>query len=193
MTASPAYGWARAARTVVLGGSSLGLAAIAHLAGGGELPSATVLGAVGLVVGLMAVTLTARRCRVPVLLAVLGAQQVVLHQVFNTSAAVASACGTGVPAHHAMGTGCWSTSMSSMEPTGWSMLAGHVAATLITACVLARGEAWWWRVLDQVSRAANAALARRPRTASRLRVDRPIGRPTTRAYAPAVARGPPVR
>lgn len=195
MTAAPVRGGARAGRTVVLGGSSLVLAAGAHLVGGAELPSATVLSVVGLVVGLVAVTLTARRCRLPVLLAVLGVEQVLLHEAFGASASVASGCGTGSTGHHAMAAACWSTPMTTgaMEPMGWSMLLGHAIATLLTAWLLARGEAWCWRVVDQVVRAASAAPAPWPGARARVHTTPFALALQGRHFVPAAPRGPPDR
>ena len=76
----------RAARVTVLGATSLVLATSAHIIGGGALPSLGVLALTALVLGLVAVPLTGRRCRTVVLVAVLGVQQFLLHLVFTAVA-----------------------------------------------------------------------------------------------------------
>lgn len=192
MTPAPVLGGIRALRVVVLGGSSVLLAAGAHLTGGGQLPSATVLGVVGLVVGLMALTLTARRCRLPALLVVLSAQQLLLHQLFSASAPVATACG-GPASHHTMGAGCWSNPMgvASMEPSSWSMVLGHGVATLVIAWLLARGETWCWRIVQQAVRAASAAPAPWPSAGARVQISASVPPWSGRDFIPAAPRGPP--
>jgi hypothetical protein len=73
----------RAVRVAVLGATSLLLATSAHAVGGGDLPALGVLAVTAIVLGLVAVPLTARRCRTGVLLAVLGVQQTLLHLLFG--------------------------------------------------------------------------------------------------------------
>ena len=72
-------GWARLARAGVLGGASLFLATAGHVLGGGTLPGAGLLALTAVGLGLLAVTLTARRLRFGVLLAALGVEQLLLH------------------------------------------------------------------------------------------------------------------
>ena len=81
--ASPVRGWRRAVRTALLGGSSLLLAGSAHSLGGGLVPSLPVLTVTGLLIGLISTTATARRCRLPLLTALLGCEQVLLHHWFT--------------------------------------------------------------------------------------------------------------
>jgi hypothetical protein len=155
-------GWRRVLRFGVLGGVSLGLATAAHLAGGGRLPSPGVLAVAGLLLGMTAVTLTAKRCRFRWLLPVLVTQQVLLHLLFEASAS-ATACGLsdGVGMAHPAGTlSCGSAgAMAQMSAPGWTMWVGHLTVTLLTAWLLARGEAWLWRTAREIVRAANAGLA----------------------------------
>ena len=63
MIRSPARGAIRAIRVGLLGTTSMTLATTAHLMGGGPLPPVSILIVSGLLVGLVAVTATARRCR----------------------------------------------------------------------------------------------------------------------------------
>ena len=76
----------RAVRVAVLGAASLMLATSAHIIGGGTLPSLGVLTMTALVLGLVAVPLTGRRCRTGILVAVLGVQQFLLHLLFTAVA-----------------------------------------------------------------------------------------------------------
>ena len=65
----------RAVRVAVLGAASLVLATSAHVIGGGATAFARRTRLTALVLGLVAVPLTGRRCRTAVLVAVLGVQQ----------------------------------------------------------------------------------------------------------------------
>jgi hypothetical protein len=188
-----AAGAARALRVGLLGGGSLLLATAAHLAGGGSLPAPGVLAVAGFVLGLVALLLTRRRVRLPVLVGALVPQQVALHVLFDTAAAAVGGCTAGQAAHHAMSV---LTCMPAhgMGPMGyaWPMFAGHVVATLGTAVLLARGEEWCWALASRTSRAAYVAplvrpTRRRPRPviAQALRVR--LLRPT----CPDPSRGPP--
>lgn len=195
--ASPVRGVGRAVRAGVLGGASLLLAGSAHLIGGGALPTPGVLVVVAALVGLTAVTITGRRCRLPLLLGVLGLQQLLLHYLFDlvsASSAVDAACATSGP-HHLMTHGCWSASAttSGAGEMGWAMVVAHAVAVLATAALLARGEAWFWRVADRIVAAASAQPSGWPPAPRALVVTSPELVPPNFAYAPAAPRGPPAR
>jgi hypothetical protein len=184
----------RVLRVALLGGGSLLLATAAHLAGGGTLPGPGVLAVAAFVLGLVAALLTRRRVRLPVLLAALVPQQVLLHVLFDTAAAAAGSCTPGQAAHHAM-TVLTCMPAHGMGPMGyaWPMFVGHLVATLGTAWLLARGEAWCWRLVDRVAHAAYAAPAvrpgrRRPRPATTAVVRALLVRP----HRPRLSRGPPL-
>ncbi|HEY0239600.1 MAG TPA: hypothetical protein VGC37_13245 [Friedmanniella sp.] len=183
----------RAVRVGLLGGGSLLLATAAHLSGGGTLPGPGLLAVAAFLLGLGAVLLTRRRVRLPLLLAVLVPQQVLLHVLFDAAAA-AGGCTPVQAAHHAM-TMLTCAPGGGMGPMGyaWPMLAGHLVATLGTAWLLARGEAWCCRLVDRVAHAAYAAPAARPRR----RRPRPVTVVPTvallaRPHRPRVSRGPPL-
>lgn len=195
----PTTGAHRLVRVAALGGTSLVLACAAHMVGGGHLPSAGVLIVAGILIGLVAVTATTRRCRTGVLLGLLAVQQIILHLVFEASAAAAG-CGvmSEVAGHHATmsahaAPACMMTSAAdTMSMPGWAMWVGHLVATLLTALLLARGEAWLWRVADQVITAATAAPSHRQARERRPPVAvEPFSPATPRAYTPADPRGPP--
>lgn len=187
-------GLGRAARVGLLGGGSLVLATAAHLSGGGVLPRPGVLAVAGFVLGLVALLLTRRRVGLVALLAVLVPEQVLLHVLFETAAASAGGCTTAQAAQHAM---VMLTCMPAhgMGPMGyaWPMFVGHLVATLGTAWLLSRGEAWCWRLLERAAQAAYVVPAGRP---SRRR-PRPVTPLVTRAALarprrPRLSRGPPL-
>ena len=186
-------GWARTLRVALLGGGSLLLATAAHLSGGGTLPSPGVLAVAGFVLGLVALVLTRHRVRLPVLLAALVPQQVALHVLFDTAAAAVGGCTTAQAAHHAM-TVLTCLPAHGMGPMGyaWPMFVGHLVATLGTAWLLARGEAWCCALLERAA-VAYVAPAARPRR-RRLRPVTPVlvHCLLVLPHRPRATRGPPV-
>lgn len=199
---APVTGAARVARATVLGATSLLLATAAHLLGGGRLPSAGVLTVVGVLLALAAVTVTARRCRTGLLLALLAVQQVALHLVFDASAALGPHCALpetamhhGAAVGHALA-GCPAPPVMAgpaMHGPGWAMWAAHLGATVLTALLLARCEAWLWRVADRIVTFATAAPVRRRVRGSRGAAgSAPPSVARSRTFAPAAPRGPPV-
>ncbi|SDT08861.1 hypothetical protein SAMN04488543_3004 [Friedmanniella luteola] len=193
----PAHGVRRLVRVAALGGSSLVLAGTAHLLGGGRLPSPGVLVVLTLLVGLVAVTATARRVRLPLLVALLGAEQLALHVVLGATAvpATAAGCLAGPHAHHAAVTGCLppgAVPSPGAPAADTAMWAGHAVAVLATAWLLARGEATLWRAVDRVARAVPVLTVR----AGTRRVPLPAPAPATaalrRPHTPAAPRGPPL-
>ena len=151
-------GRARLLRASALGTASLLLASGAHLVGGGHLPGAGVLVVAAALLGLVAAVVTARRCRFGVLALLLAGQQALLHTLFTVAAGAAHVqLGT---AHHAAlprGPGLTAVPAMDMPGPGWSMWAAHAVATLATAWLLARGEAWLWRAAERVVVAAGLA------------------------------------
>jgi hypothetical protein len=187
-------GVGRALRVSLLGGGSLLLATAAHLSGGGTLPSPGVLAVAAFVLCLVALVLTRHRVRLPVLLAALVPQQVALHVLFDTAAAAVGGCTTAQAAHHAM-TVLTCMPAHGMGPTGyaWPMVVGHLVATLGTAWLLARGEAWCCALVERVADAAYVAPGarpgrRRPRPVTAVLVHCLLVRP----HRPRATRGPPV-
>lgn len=194
MTRRPlAPGW-RAVRIAVLGGSSLALAVLAHIAGGGRLPASAVLAVTALVLGLVAVPLTMRRCRMRRLVPLLAAEQFAVHVLFSAAAAPPG-CAAPAGSHHAVLVPCTSGAPVAADLTaaaghGWGMWLGHAVAVVATAWLLARGEHWLWRV-----------AARLVRLADPMRTSLTFGRAPAVALAPAPAvvradsglpaRGPP--
>ena len=187
----------RAVRVAVLGAASLVLATSAHIIGGGTLPSLGVLALTALVLGLVAVPLTGRRCRTGVLVAVLGVQQSLLHLVF-TAVAEQRGCEPSdlVATAHQLGAACAMNMSMDMPMTAagasWPMILAHAAATAATAWLLARGEAWLWRTAEQVVRVAGTTLTRGVgNDRDQLVMPRQMVVWTAPAYAVAAPRGPP--
>jgi len=189
----PLGGRVRVLRVVTLGGASMLLAAGAHLAAGGRLPSPAILAVTTFLVGLTAVTLTARRCRFGLLAIGLGAEQLILHEVFSAASmtwqpAVVHAAG----GHTAATTG---QLVVAHVPAGMVasplMAASHLVATLATAWLLAHGEGWLWGIGQRAVRAASAAPSPRRRRPPQPRASaRPVLIAGIRRGA-VDARGPP--
>ena len=169
MTYAPAMtitgGWARLARAGVFGGASLFLATAGHVVGGGTLPGAGLLALTAIGLALLSVSLTARRLRFGVLLAILGLEQLLLHLLFHASTTPAT-CASVIMPGHTMSTAVCGSGTSSA--TSWPMVLGHALAVLATAWLLARGECWLWAVADRIHRYAGASpdRVRRPRPAA---------------------------
>jgi hypothetical protein len=207
---APTAGRVRVARASVLGGTSLLLATGAHVLGGGSLPGVGVLLVAGMLLGLLAAVLTARRVRLPALLALLGVQQLALHELFGLAAAAPACTPTasayaahgGHAAHLAGGadplvSSCVGAAAGMATMSGapaWVMTAAHVVAVLVTAWVLARGEAWLWRTVARVAAAAGLAVGRPALSSPRRR--QPVGRVVTTCRnavrSAAAPRGPPL-
>jgi hypothetical protein len=148
MTAAPAP--FRMLRTAAVAGPVLSLAASAHLLGGGVLPPAPVLGACLALVVLCTVVLTGRKMAAPALAGILLAGQGILHAAFTVLSV--SARPAAVPAIHVHGGPPGVPSLpaepvphghlaTDFEP---QMLGLHIVATLVTALLLAKGEAALW-------------------------------------------------
>jgi hypothetical protein len=191
-----APGW-RAVRVGVLGGASMLLATGAHLVGGGALPSPGLVVVSALLLGLVAVPLTMRRCRLPLVVGVLGVEQLALHAVLSAATTDPLGCLPAV-AHHATTGGCPPVAGTAghgfvADPAAaWPMTSAHVAAVLVTAWLLVRGEAVLWRLTDELARAGWPARPGLRSATAPLLVSRPTVAGGRRPAAPLPARGPPV-
>jgi hypothetical protein len=138
-----------------------------------------VLVIAGLLLGLLAITLTARQLRLPVLLAVLGAQQLVLHHVFaaasdvvvvgcaDAHAGLHGAAAAAVPGCSPLGSGLTGLAAQQTGSPSWPMLAAHAVATLLTAWLYARGEARLWALALRAIAAADVASGDWPQSPGR--------------------------
>ncbi|WP_311214586.1 MULTISPECIES: hypothetical protein [unclassified Arthrobacter] len=138
----------RIPRATAVAVTVLTLAVAAHVLAGGELPAFPVMTALAAVVALSAVMLAGRKMTAPVLAAYLGIGQATLHLAFSAL----SGPGTPTPAvaHHgglpggtgSVAAGAPHDHLSADASLG--MLGMHVAAVLVTALLMARGESALW-------------------------------------------------
>jgi hypothetical protein len=193
-TSAPTRGGVRVARAAAFGVAALTIAAGAHVAAGGVLPSVTVLALLAVPVTVVAVALTGRRCGPGLLVGSMAAAQILLHETLvalttqvpgdlagQMSAASASAMGGHAMAH--------------TDGRSVTMTAAHVVATLVTALLLARGEQALWqlvsRLLPTLPCLPRLLLACGPRPA-RVLLSVPALRPSLVSGGSGL-RGPPAR
>lgn len=160
----PTRGATRLARAAAFGTATLALASGAHVSAGGELPSMMVLAVLVLPLMLAAMILTSRRCGPVLLVGALAAAQILLHETLMavTSHVPVEMFPAEMGAHHAaqalISDQVSSHSASALGgldmagPEGWpiAMKAMHVAATVVTALLLARGEKALWRLVARL-------------------------------------------
>lgn len=203
----------RLLRTSTLGAAVLGLAAGAHLIAGGALPNALILTTI-LALHIMVTTFVTKfRLSPPTLMAMLATSQVVLHQAF-TALSPGGPAAAGLPAvghaagHTASHTDAYmasalaqvaplsahageATSHAAMSGT---MLAAHVAASLLTAALLAYGENALWALADWLRPLCRSAAVVRvlpPQDPGTALTPRPLPRLPWRNAPPDTRRGPP--
>jgi hypothetical protein len=140
----------RLCRAGVVAGATVFLAAGAHVAGGGALPDPLIVAAILALVLVPAMALSGRRISAAGMLAMLGSGQFALHGAFEALSGSAPAASQLSPAAghvHVLG------ALSAASPAGHVhgestlMLVAHCIATVLTALVLARGEATLWALL----------------------------------------------
>jgi hypothetical protein len=144
---APTRGATRLARAAAFGVATLALACCAHVAGGGVLPSMTILATLAVPVTMVALALTGRRCGPLLLLGSMTAAQVLLHE--SLSALTAQAAG-GMAGHVPAASAAVGGHVMA-HAGGWpvTMTAAHVIATVVTALVLARGEQALWQLVSR--------------------------------------------
>ncbi|MDQ4006732.1 MAG: hypothetical protein M3211_01390 [Actinomycetota bacterium] len=128
-------------RGLAVGAAATLLALGGHIAAAGHPPSAAATLGAAASVSAVALALSRAHWTVPRLLAVLLAAQAGLHAVFARTP-TPSSVGT-----HVHG----STADATLAATEATMLAGHLAAVLLTAVVLRRGEQWLCGMLDALA------------------------------------------
>ncbi|MGG5173311.1 hypothetical protein ACQR35_14245 [Pseudarthrobacter sp. J1738] len=129
----------------------LALAAGAHTGAGGQLPPAPVMAACTALVLLGVVMVTRWKLTTPALAGILSAGQWMLHAAFSVLSGPASAVpAPGPHLHTAAAAGVRMAAVhdlphshlpADLDPP---MLGAHILATLVTAALLARGEAALW-------------------------------------------------
>lgn len=206
----------RLLRTSVVGTTILGLAAGAHLLAGGSLPGAPIMAAILALHIMVATFATTFRLSLPAMTALLGAGQVVLHHAFTAlshTMPMAAGPGMGQAAHHLGGHAAAHTDAHMAQllaqaaplavntgeavahtPLSGAMLAAHVAASLLTAAVLAHGEnalwalAGWLRPLCRSAAVVRILPAQQPALAL---LPSPLPHLPWRNAPPDTRRGPP--
>jgi len=178
------------ARAAALGVATLALAAGAHVAAGGGLPSMTILAILAAPVSVAAVALTGRRCGPVLLLSSMSISQVLLNKALK-------ALTVEVPddmAGQVLDAPILAMGAQTMADGSVTMTAAHVVATVVTALLLARAEQALWQLVCRLLPALpseRVVVGRRP-----LRIPTFFSVP---ALVPSVAsggpglRGPPVR
>lgn len=142
----PSRGVLRFLRAGAVSSTVLGLAAGAHVVGGGTMPSTFLLSGIVVVLFSVSLLLAGRRFSVPVLAAVLGVGQFALHAAFGLcSGTTPEFSGTG---HHqqvvALSAGSGVSSPGSVSSV--SMTVAHVLASIVALVLLVHGEALLWRL-----------------------------------------------
>jgi len=196
----------RVVRATLTAGTVLALAAGAHRLGGGTLPPAAILVALGSIVLLATTFLSRWHLSLAVLLPVLGAAQYVLHTALGALVVPSEASVPALGMHASMSAGALGGAAASGGPGTGGMASGmpvsmtlaHATATLATALVLVGGDRaarmalhWWNSVLPLVR-------DYRPAPAVRLRhlVPAPVvhlARPCAALRRSDPRRGPPTR
>ncbi|WP_449374526.1 hypothetical protein [Arthrobacter psychrolactophilus] len=212
----------RLLRTTLVGSSVLGLAAGAHVLAGGTLPVWPIMLAI-LALHIMCSTIVTKfQLTLPVMLALLGSSQIVLHKAFDflshglhtaESAGTSSATSLAL-SHHAMSAEAHASAMLAQAAatgvpdvdtlatlshagamSGW-MVAAHIVATLATAALLAHGESALWslaRWLRPLFRCAAVVLVLPVKSTRIGIIPRLLPRLPWRNLRPDTRRGPPFR
>jgi hypothetical protein len=175
---------------------------MAHRLGGADTPGLFPIVALTALLWPLAVLATRRRLGPVALLTGLGAGQLLGHGLFGwlgSGAAGATASLSVECLQHATHLGVSAAcatdgvavaSHAHVETvTGLPMLAAHLAATLLTALLVARGERVLWRVLDLVLRALPVLLT--PMAGRAPRPTAPLFLPSRLDRAVLAGRGPP--
>jgi hypothetical protein len=138
-------------RASSLAAGILSLAASAHVAGGGQLPSPGILLAVLALTALASTAATRLRLSFPAVGALLAGGQLALHELLTAFSAPVPAAGPPAPHVHGAalagfpGPAPFAEHVSPADPgLAPLMLAAHAAATLGCALLLAKGEAALW-------------------------------------------------
>ena len=180
------------ARAAALGVATLALAAGAHVAAGGGLPSMTILAILAAPVSVAAVALTGRRCGPVLLLSSMSISQVLLNKALKAlTVEVPDDMAGQVLDSPILAMGAQTVAGADGSVT---MTAAHVVATVVTALLLARAEQALWQLVCRLLPALpseRVVVGRRPlRTPTFFSV--PALVPSVTSGGPGL-RGPPLR
>ena len=158
----------RLVRAGVLTALVVGLSTLTHRLGGADAPGLFAIAVLTTILWPVAILATRRRLGPVALLTGLGAGQLLGHGLLGWLGSGATGVAASVSVEclqHATHAASAVSAACAIDPvsaaahahgqagTALPMLAAHVAATLITAVLVARGERVLWRVLDLVLRA----------------------------------------
>lgn len=200
----------RLLRTCFIGATVLGLAAAAHVLGGGSLPGPGIMAALLALHTLCSTVATTFRLGLPAMTGLLAASQLVLHGAFDAfSATVPLVDVPGGGHNHSLSAvdqsaamlhaaGAMGSGMGAMGHaaalSGW-MGPTHVAATIATAVLLSQGENALWALANWLRPLCRTAAVVPPlpaRPADPRLVPAPLPRQPWRNLRPDTRRGPPV-
>lgn len=192
----------RLVRAGVLTALVVALTTLAHRVGGAAAPSLFAIAVLAALLWPVAILATRRRLGPVALLTGLGAGQLLGHGLLGwlgsgatgVAASVSLEClqhatHLGASAACATDTVAAATHVHGQAGTALPMLAAHIAATLMAAVLVARGERVLWRVLDLVLRALPVLLT--PIAGRAPRPTAPLFLPTRPDLAVRAGRGPP--
>ncbi|TFC91110.1 hypothetical protein [Cryobacterium sp. TMT3-29-2] len=195
--------WARFGRGWLTASVAVFVAALSHLAAGGNAPGWLSVGLALAFAGIASVLLAGKSLSLPRLSVSVGVSQLLLHVLFGlggasgvtmTSAshhgAVTLADGSASPLMHSAG----------VMPGGWMWIA-HALAAVVTIAALRRGEKTFWALLEETTNRLIAVLIERLAPAT-IGAQAATGRPAFgRVFVPAdlgvllssvLRRGPPL-
>ncbi|MBL8931584.1 MAG: hypothetical protein JNL54_15800 [Kineosporiaceae bacterium] len=134
-----------ALRSAIFSTGAIALTVLGHVAAGGGLPPvAVLLAAVAVTYPLHRYLLSRCECSCPTIMISLALAQVMVHEVFTLTASEAAAVRSDTVAMpHAPGH-VMSHATTAAAPSGWSMLAGHLLATVLLGVLLRGGERALW-------------------------------------------------
>ncbi len=199
----------RLLRTSLVAATILGLAAGAHLLGGGVLPAPAIMLAILALHILCSTLATMFRLSLPALVFLLATGQMVLHQGFEVLSHGAHG-GAAIPdmaAHHSMSAQAHAALMMAQASPGADlaghagamsagMWAGHIGATLAAAALLAYGENALWSLanwLRPLHRCAAVVRLLPTQDTASLILPRPHPHIPWRNLRPDTRRGPPLQ
>ena len=199
----------RLLRTSVVGATILGLAASAHLLGGGTLPAPPIMAAILALHLLCSSIATHFRLTPATMVALLASSQLILHASFETFSNAAASSAAATANHHLVSAEANASALMGSVATvstpgmesishlshmsGWMGVA-HVVATLAAAGLLAYGENALWSLanwLRPLYRRAAVVLVQRGPTARPTIVARRLPCMPWRNQRPNTRRGPP--
>jgi hypothetical protein len=207
LVTSAANGATRALRALALGFTCFAIGLGGHLLAGGPAPTVLAAALTSLPLGCLCLLVTARRCRLGTIGALMVTSQMLLHQVFRWLA-VAPTCalpttggghlGHSGSAHLAQACTTTADPMAGMAHSGAGlgplMVGAHLLAGLGAALLLAYGERLLWELAAALGRPV-LVIGQLPRLVLSVRPDPAaygLVLPVARVSAgPASRRGPP--